>query len=368
MTDNTHVNDENVNNENRVLRLVIESAIRLLALAGLFYFCLQIASPFIGIIVWAAIIAVAVYPLFLKLVPLTGGRGSTAATGMVVLTLALLIVPVISLTGSLLDSIQGLSAELEAGTFKIPPPGDKVKGWPVVGERVYSSWSLASESLSEAAHQYNTQLKQIGQSLLGLIGGFGSTLFVFIFSTIFAGIFLASGEAGYAFSVKLMERLATNRGKEMTDLAVQTVRSVAQGVIGIAVIQAVLAAIGMLVIGVPAAGLWSLVVLVFAIAQIPVLLVFGPIIVWVFSAYDTMPATIFMVYGILVSVGDGFLKPLLLGRGMDIPMPVILIGAIGGMIYAGIIGLFIGAIVLAFGYSIFLGWLEMTSDKINVDE
>lgn len=362
------MSDDDLKVNNRVLQLVVESAVRLLVLGALFYFCLQIASPFVGVILWAIIIAVAVYPVYLKLLPFTGGRRGASAAGLVLVTLALLIVPVISMTGSLIDSVQEVTSQLEAGTFKIPPPGDKVKGWPLVGEKLFSSWSLASENLSEAAHQYRGQLKKAGQSMLGMIGGFGTSLFVFTFSTIFAGMFLASGESGYAFSVKLLDRLATDRGKELADLAVQTVRSVAQGVIGIAVIQAVLAAIGMIVIGVPAAALWSLLVLVFAIAQIPVLLVFGPIIVWVFSAYDTVPATIFMVYGIVVSVGDGFLKPLLLGRGMDIPMPVILVGAIGGMLYAGIIGLFVGAITLALGFSLFTGWLEKTESETSQDE
>jgi predicted PurR-regulated permease PerM len=361
-------NPAHLDGDNKVLKLVVESAVRLLVLAVLFYFCLQIASPFVGVILWAVIIAVAVYPIFLKLLPMAGGRRGTVATGLVILTLTFLIVPVVSITGSIIDSIEGVSAQVEAGTFKIPPPGDRVKDWPVIGEKVHTMWSLASENLSEAANQYRGQIKKAMQSTLGMVGGFSSSLFVFIFSTIFAGMFLASGESGYAFTIKLMDRLAADRGKELADLSVKTVRSVAQGVIGIAVIQAVLAALGMIVIGVPAAALWSLLVLVFAIAQIPVLLVFGPIIVWVFSAYDTMPATIFMVYGIVVSVGDGFLKPLLLGRGMDIPMPVILVGAIGGMIYAGIIGLFIGAIILALGYSLFIGWLENAESEVNTDE
>ena len=359
---------DDVNGESKVLNLVVESAVRLFVLAVLFYFCLQIASPFIGVILWAVIIAVAIYPVYLKILPMAGERRGTVASGMVILTLTVLIVPIVSMTGSMIDSIEGISSQVEAGTFKIPPPGDKVKGWPFVGEKLHAFWTLASENLSEAAIQYRAQIKTAAQSALGMIGGFGSSVFVFIFSTIFAGMFLASGEASYAFSIKLMDRLATNRGKELADLSVQTVRSVAQGVIGIAVIQAVAAGLGMAIIGVPGAALWSLIVLVFAIAQIPVLLVFAPIIIWVFSAYDTMPATIFMVYGIVVSIGDGFLKPLLLGRGMDIPMPVILVGAIGGMIYAGIIGLFVGAIILALGFRLFFSWMENTEPGTSTDE
>ncbi len=357
-----------MDSDKKILRLVIESSIRLLVLGLLFYFCLQIARPFIGVVVWAIIVAVAVYPLYLKTLPLFAGNRGRAATVLVLVTLVLLIVPVVTISSSILDSIQGITTHIEEGTFKVPPPDDKVKDWPLIGKKLHGAWSMASENLAEAAQTYRDQLKRAGQSAMSMLGGFGGALFVFIFATIFAGVFLASGDAGHGFVVKLMARLTDTDGEDMTDLCVKTIRSVAQGVIGIAVIQSLLSAIGLVTLGVPAAALWSLLVLVLAIAQLPPLIVLGPIIVWVFSAYETMPAVIFMIYGIAVSLSDAFLKPLLLGRGMDIPMPVILIGAIGGMIYAGVIGLFIGAIILAIGYSVFIHWLELTSKEPATDE
>jgi predicted PurR-regulated permease PerM len=147
-------------------------------------------------------------------------------------------------------------------------------------------------------------------------------------------------------------------GQEYTDLSKATIRSVAQGVLGVALIQALLAAIGMWVMDVPGWGLWSIVILVFAIAQLPPILVLGFVIAYVFSVADTTPAVIFAIYSLIVSVSDGFLKPLFLGRGMSTPMLVILLGAIGGMLLNGIIGLFVGAIVLALGYEIFIKWLD----------
>jgi predicted PurR-regulated permease PerM len=352
----------------KILQLVVESSIRLLVLGLLFYFCLQIANPFVGVVMWAIIIAVAVYPLYLKFLPIFSGRRGTTATTLVLLTLVIFIVPVLNITASVVQSAQDFSSHLESGTLEIPPPGDKVKGWPLIGEQLHAAWSLASENLGEAAKKYNNEIKSMSQSLIGMLGGFGSALFVFIFSTIFAGMMLANGEQGHEFTLKVFNRLAGPRGHDLTDLSVKTVRSVAQGVIGIAVIQAILAAIGLLLIGVPGAAIWSLLILVMAIAQLPSLIVLGPIIIWVFSVNDTMPAVIFMIYSLLVGISDTFLKPLLLGRGMDIPMPVILVGAIGGMIYAGIIGLFVGAIVLALGYSLFMRWLDMTDPDAAIDE
>ena len=242
-------------NNEKVLELVVESSIRLLVLGLLLYFCLQIATPFVGIVAWSIIIAVAVYPLYLKLLPLFGGRRGAAATTLVVVTLVVFIVPIANMTGSVIDSVQGVSSQIEAGTFEIPPPGDKVKGWPLIGEKLYASWSLASENLGEAAQKYRGEIKQASQSFLGMVGGFSSAVFIFIFSTILAGMMLASGEQGHAFTLKLFNRLAGGKGDELTDLSVKTVRSVAQGVIGIAAIQAIFAAIGLVLIGVPAAGL-----------------------------------------------------------------------------------------------------------------
>jgi predicted PurR-regulated permease PerM len=141
-------------------------------------------------------------------------------------------------------------------------------------------------------------------------------------------------------------------------MAGATIRSVAQGVLGVAIIQAILAGIGLLAIGVPYAGIWTLLVLLLAIMQVPTILVLGPIMLYVFSVEATLPAVLFMIWGLLVGFSDNVLKPLLLGRGLDVPMLVILMGAIGGMIFSGIIGLFVGAVVLSVGYRLFTAWLR----------
>jgi|TARA_B110000240_G_C13509685_1_gene458464 predicted PurR-regulated permease PerM len=347
-----------MSNQEQFLSNILEAAIRLSVLGLLFYLCLQITSPFILVLMWAAIVAIAVYPLYLVLVPLLGNKEGLTASLMVLVTLAAFIVPVINMSGSLIGTAQSINEQITAGTLQIPPPSESVREWPLIGEKTHNAWTMASESLSDAAVQYREELISLSQSTLGIIGSFGGALFTFIFATIFAGVFLPYAKSGYALSVKLMSRLADHRGKEFADLTIQTVRSVAQGVVGVAIIQATLSGIGLVLMDVPAAALWALLVLVFAIAQLPPILVLGPIMVWVFSANETTPAVIFMIYGILVSSSDAFLKPLFLGRGMDIPMPVILIGAIGGMLFAGIIGLFIGAIILALGYSLFMIWLN----------
>ena len=146
-------------------------------------------------------------------------------------------------------------------------------------------------------------------------------------------------------------------------MAIETIRSVAKGVLGVAVIQSLLSAVGLVAIGVPAPGIWAGVILLLAIMQLPPLLVLGPIAVWVFSVADATPATIFAIYAFFVSISDSFLKPLFLGRGMDIPMLVILVGAIGGMMTSGIVGLFVGAVVLAVGYKLLISWMAIEEEE-----
>jgi predicted PurR-regulated permease PerM len=141
------------------------------------------------------------------------------------------------------------------------------------------------------------------------------------------------------------------------------VRSVTLGILGVAMIQALLASLGLLVVGVPGAGLWALLVLILAIVQLPTILVLGPIIVYVFSTSTTVTAVVFAIWSILVGISDAFLKPLLMGRGVDVPMLVIFIGAIGGFMTSGIIGLFIGAIILALGYKLYLIWLDQDTQQ-----
>jgi predicted PurR-regulated permease PerM len=327
-------------------------------LALLVYWCLLIFLPFLVPVLWAIIIAVATYPLYLQLESLLGNRRKLALTLFALIALAILIVPSAMLARSLVDTVQLVSQGLEAGTLKVPPPAESVAGWPFVGEDLFRLWSQASSNLVATVQQYAPHLKEAGKWLLGLAAGAGAGLLQFVIAILIAVVFIANAQGTYDFARALAIRLAGEQAGEFAALAGATMRSVAQGVLGVAVIQSLLAGIGFLVIGVPGAGVWSLLVLLLAIVQLPPLLIIGPVIVYVFSVADTLPAVLFMIWGIFVSASDAFLKPMLLGRGVDVPMLIILIGAIGGMILSGIIGLFTGAVVLALGYKLFIAWLE----------
>lgn len=357
--------------DNAAVTQAIEIAIRLGIVFIIAGWCLQILMPFVSLIVWGAIIAVAIYGPFLLLADKLGGRRKLAAMLISLGSIAIILVPVISLSGSLIESATHLGTQIDAGTLKIPTPGDKVRSLPIVGEKLYALWSDASVNLVAFAQKHPEQVSNIGGKLLGLAAGVSGGVLQFIISMLIAGAFLSSAGLSSTAMQRVANRLAGDDGTELLNLSTATVRSVAVGVLGIAVIQAILAGFGMMVADVPAAGLIAFFVLVLAIAQLPPILVLAPVIFYVFSVSSTTVGVVFLIWCMLVSFSDMVLKPLLLGRGVDAPMLVILLGAIGGMIASGIVGLFVGAVVLTLGYKLFHAWImigEPASDTVPVKQ
>lgn len=346
-----------------VTRDVIEIAIKLSILGTLVIWTFLLVRPFLIPVIWGIILAVALDPFIGKFARMLGGRRSLAATLFVLIVVAALIVPSVLLVMESIDSVQLLSEMIHNNTLVIPPPPAKLADWPLIGNSVYQSWQLFSTNLEVALKQFGPQLKSIASSLLNSVGGGLSGVFMAVISICIAGVFLAKAEKSAKVAEKIITRFAGERGAETTALATATIRGVMQGVVGVAIIQAVFSAIGMVVVGVPAAGLWAVLVLVCAVAQLPPIIILGPVAAYVFSVSETTTAVIFLVWAVLVSASDGFLKPLLMGRGVDIPMLVILIGALGGMVLFGIIGLFVGAVVLAIMYSEFMRWVD-ESDQV----
>ena len=338
----------------------IEAAIRLGLLMLLAAWCFMIVYPFIEPVMWGVIIAVAIYPLFIKLRSVMGERNKLASAVYTLLALAFLITPTLMISNSVIESSQVISEKYDQGQLQIPPPEEGVKEWPLIGEKLYAFWSQASTNLQGTIENYEPQLKQAGEKIIAIAAGAGGGVLQFVISIIISGIMVANAPAAYKVTLKTFSRLTNEtQGEMFTNLSRDTIRSIAQGVIGIAIIQALLSGLGMYIMDVPAWGLWSLFILVLAIAQLPPLLVLGFVIAYVWTAAETTPAVIFTIYALIVSGSDSFLKPLLLGRGLKTPMLVILLGAIGGMLMSGIIGLFIGAVILALGYELFMEWLDL---------
>lgn len=341
-----------------LFRKVVEIGLRLVLIVILASAALTIMRPFIGLLAWGGIIAIALFPLCTMLSERTGGRLSRAAWIIAGTLVLVLIVPTILVSISGIDAGQEIAEKWQDGNLEVPAPTERVKTWPLIGERVYDAWSQASVNLEAFAKKFEPQIRELGKRSLGAIASVGALILKFTFSILIAGAFMANAPRIEPFFLGLSRRLASDDGERLITLSVATIRSVAQGILGIAMIQALASAVGLMIMGIPLAGLWAVLVLFLAIVQLPPLLILGPIAAYSFSAYDTVPAVIFTIYLLIVSVSDAFLKPLLLGRGVDVPMLIILLGAIGGMIAAGVIGLFVGAVVLALIYKLFMVWLE----------
>jgi len=358
-----------VSNHNRgsydplFVRSMIESFLRIGLLVLLLVFSYDIIRPFTVPIMWGAIIAIAAFPLVTWLEPFLGGRRGLASSLVCLLFVLVLVIPAWTATDAILGGIRYLSAGLEDGSLRVPPPNPKVAQWPLVGETLHAGWSAANRDLESVVHDNAGHIRELAGAVLKRLGNGLVSVLMFVVAIVIAGGFMTFAESCGAAAHRFFVRVGGLKpGGEWAPLTVATVRSVLQGVVGVAVIQTILISIGIVAADIPGAPLWCAIVLVLTIAQLPPMLLLAPMIIYLFSQGDTMTAVIFTVYQLLAGFSDTALKPLLMGRGLSIPMPIILIGAIGGMIMAGIIGLFAGAVVLSIWYKLFQLWLAQNAD------
>jgi len=336
----------------------IDIAIRIGLIALLTIWCLYIAAPFISPVIWGIIIAIGSYPVYRWLQARLGlSAGFTAILYSLVL-LAILITPTVILSGALVDEAQEISENLQQETLNIPPPPESVAGWPIIGEKFSAFWTRASLDPRGTLGKVEPQLKQLGKWLVRAAAGAGLGILMFVFSIIIAGVFLATAEGGRRAAEKILTRIVGEKGVAMTDLASSTVKSVVNGILGIALLQTLLAGMGFVAMDIPAAGALALVCLVLAVVQIDILLILIPLSIYAFSTAGTGAAMAFLVWNLAVGLMNNVLKPILLARGVQAPMAVIFIGAIGGLVAHGIIGLFVGAVVFVLAYTLFMAWLE----------
>jgi predicted PurR-regulated permease PerM len=319
--------------------------------------CLMILRPFLPLIAWGIIIAISVDPAHRKLRDLLGGRGTLAAVLCALLLLGMLLIPVTLLTETIVEGVQTLTVGIKEGSIGVPPPPDNVASWPLVGEPLKNLWTMASTNLTGLLKTYTPQLRPLVPGILSASAGIGLTVLQFILSIALAGVLLAYSSGAATVSRSLANRLFGERGQEFEALANSTIRSVTNGIFGVAAIQSALAGIGFVVAGMPSAGLWVLVFFFAAVFQVGAVVLI-PAVIYMFAIAGTTKAVLFLLWCIVVGLIDNVLKPMLLGRGVAVPIVVVFIGAIGGFAALGIIGLFIGAIVLSIGYKLLLAWLE----------
>lgn len=347
--------------EKEFMGRVVDTVIRVGLIILLVLWCLEIVRPFIIPVLWGIIIAIAVFPGFQRLERGLGGRSTLAATLLSLLGLIVIIGPTILLAETLYGGASGLAGQFGDGTINIPPPPESVATWPVIGPRLAELWKMASQNLGSLLSQFTPQLQAAATWLLSAAADAGLGVLQFVFAIVIAGVFMAKAEGGGHAANAIAKRIVGPRGPEYADLANATIRGVTRGILGVALIQAILAGLGFLAVGLPAAGLWALVCLILAVVQIGVGPVMIPAAIYVFYTSDVVAGVLFAIWTVGVIVSDNILKPLLLGRGARVPMLIVFLGAIGGFLAFGIIGLFVGAIVLSLGYTLFVAWLGETS-------
>lgn len=329
--------------------------------------CFRIFAPFMNLMLWGLILAVALYPLQQRIAGGPTGRQGRAATLLVLGIILVIGAPTVLLASSFAGHIYDLYGAFANNTVEIPVPKASVAEWPVIGERVYAAWSAAATDLPAYLETLQPQLGELSSKALSAAAGAMGNVLFFTGALVLAGIMMAFGESGGASTERILCKLTSPaRGPGLHTLTVATIRSVAMGVIGVAFIQALLLGVGFFFAGIPAAGLLAIIVMLVGIVQLPALLVSLPAIAYIWWAGDgTTHNVIWSVYLVVAGMADNVLKPILLGRGVEAPMPVILIGALGGMVSAGIVGLFIGAVTLAVGYQLFMDWVNRPDPEVD---
>ena len=345
--------------ENLISRNLMDLFLRVGLLGFLVLECYFIFKPFMRMMLWSIILAVTLYPLHVFISKKMGNKEGRAASILVLSILVGVLVPTTLLVMSFADSSTGFVSQIRDGSFQVPSPPASVASWPVVGDNLFALWTAAHDDIGAVLAKYEPKLLDITKEILGYATSAGTGMLKFLVSLIVAGIWMAYAEPAHESARAIAQRmLGPDKGDNFIHISTTTIRAVAQGVVGIACIQALLLGAGFILVGVPAAGVLALLVLLLGIAQIPALVVALPTIFYVFSTNDsTTVAVMFTVYTLVAGSVDNVLKPLMLGRGADAPMPVILLGALGGMATQGIIGLFLGSVMLALGYQLLMAWV-----------
>jgi len=338
---------------------IIDVALPVFLLALLIALCVQLLLPFVGLLVWTIILAICFKPLHDRLMTRRGLSSRWSAIIIGTALSALVLVPTAIAAMSAAGSIPELVATVQSGDRKLPPPPARLKELPIVGERANAEWSQASTDMPAFAKKYGAQIAAFTKSLLGMAAGLFVSVLILVVAIIFAAICLAYAAPLRAYIARIFARITGDRqsGEHYMDIIAATVKSVANGVIGVAFVQALLCGIGFFLVGIPGAGILSLLAMGLGIVQIPVVLVTLPAIIYAFAVKSTTVAVLFTVWFIIAGLSDAVLKPMMIGHGLEVPMPVILLGVIGGVMTFGLVGLFIGAVVLAVGYVLFGEWV-----------
>lgn len=354
-----HVNDETpqrsgagqISVEARVSDLVR------LGIIGLFaYWTLELIAPFALIVIWSAILAVALFPMFDALSRLIGNRPVIAAIVIVVGCLVLIIAPLALVAVNFADTVQALISKVWTGEFTLPAAPLAIREWPVIGERLHNTWNQIAGDMASTIIKFQAPIREVMGAVVAKLASIGGGVLSFVASIMLSGLFLTRATRLAAATQLLANRIAGEKGVGFARLAGTTVRNVSRGVIGVAFLQTLLCGLCFAFFDIPARGALTFAVFVLCVMQLGPGLVLLPMIIWAWFSWPSAVALVFTCLAIPITVVDNVLKPILMARGLSTPMPVILIGVIGGTLSHGLLGLFLGPVVLSVFYELLRAW------------
>jgi predicted PurR-regulated permease PerM len=346
---------------------VVHYALQLLALSLLLYFCFEIIKPFVTLLLWSSVLAITLAPLHKRLTRILKGRKWISAIIITLIMFLLIVGPATMLMFATIDEFKALGAVYSAGNLQIPPPGENVKNLPVIGNFLFNQWSEASANITGFIGKNIDTIKPIVIKLIELFSSAGMGIILLMASILVACFLMVYSESGAGLISMFFTRLVGKQGEAMKESVAITVRNVAKGVIGVAFIQGILAGLGLMVAGVPLAGLWALIGMVLCIVQIGMMPVSVGVVIYIWSSADTTTAILLTIWMLFIGIIDNILKPIMMGIGAPAPMLIVFMGTIGGFIFNGFIGLFTGAIVLTLGYQLAIGWLKPKPLESKID-
>jgi predicted PurR-regulated permease PerM len=320
-------------------------------------FCIKLLTPFAMPILWAIIFAIVLYPMFNFLQKKLKGRKSLASFLIIAVLLTLIILPTVAFFNSVTTTVVELKAGVEDGTIKVATPGQNIKDWPLIGDKAYDFLYALSTDMEKGLLEYKAQIIEVSKKLMGSLVSSGVAVLQVILSIIIAGVLMVSTSA-QDLATNFIKRIAGDKGDEFLNISVSTVYQVVKGILGVAIIQTLIQAVGLFGANIPFAGVLTLLCLMLSIIQIGPIIINIGVIAYLFSQDDTTSAIIWTIFFILSGLSDNVLKPWLLGKGALVPMLVIFLGVIGGFMMSGFIGLFVGPIVFSIGYKLFVAWME----------
>lgn len=344
----------------------IDFAIRLFLLGLLYAWCFILLRPLIAIILWGIIIAIALFPIFVWLKARLDGGSKLAAIILTVLGILTVIGPVSIIGQVAIDNLQLFANAITTGQINVPPPPENLKTWPLIGETIAGFWQSASVNLKSFLIQFQQPLEELAKNLFALVGKLAIIIFQFIFSIIIAGVLLVNQKGLTNWITKLFVKILPAQGQDFLKLAAATVRNVTRGIIGVAIFQSLVIGIGLVIGQIPLAGILAIVCLFLTIIQIGPGLVVIPTILFAWSTMNPILALLYTIWMIPAMLIDNILKPILMAQGLPVPMIVILIGVLGGTLVQGLVGLFIGPVILSFGYELLRIWIELDSTSVPI--